>query len=239
MTSKAVKEFYNRKHKTTVQKSPPGLIGWTYTRLKRFETHRVSTAIYLINGGDRFLDMGMGGGVIIAECKKQNMFREYYGVDITPIVIRLARKEIKKTTGDVRGVKLQCLDLNEKLPYKNKYFSTITCIAVLEHIFDPYFTISEISRVLKKGGTLILEVPNLVWLPRRVSMLFGILPITAHGKGWDGGHLHYFTIKTTVDLLNAYGFSVVYSGCTGILSPVLNLAPSILGGNIIIKAIKE
>lgn len=45
------------------------------------------------------------------------------------------------------------------LPFENNFFDLILCNHVLEHIPDHEKAISELYRVLKKGGTLIAQVP--------------------------------------------------------------------------------
>ena len=45
------------------------------------------------------------------------------------------------------------------LPFENNFFDLILCNHVLEHIPDHEKAISELYRVLKKGGTLIVQVP--------------------------------------------------------------------------------
>ncbi len=42
------------------------------------------------------------------------------------------------------------------LPFKNEEFEVVLCAEVLEHLIDPKKAISEMRRVLKSGGTLIL-----------------------------------------------------------------------------------
>jgi hypothetical protein len=83
-----------------------------------------------------------------------------------------------------------------------------------------------------------LEVPNLVWLPRRLDVLLGRLPITGDEEGWDGGHLHYFTFSAVRRLLAECGFAVHSIGSTGIFPRVRNLWPTMLGGNIFVNARK-
>lgn len=53
------------------------------------------------------------------------------------------------------------LGVGEVLPFKDGTFDAVISIAVLEHVKDPFTCAKEISRVLKKGGTLISCIPFL------------------------------------------------------------------------------
>ncbi|TXT56335.1 MAG: SAM-dependent methyltransferase [Promethearchaeota archaeon] len=46
------------------------------------------------------------------------------------------------------------------LPYRDQTFDLISCLDVLEHIKDDSSAIREISRILKKGGLVIITVPH-------------------------------------------------------------------------------
>ena len=48
------------------------------------------------------------------------------------------------------------------LPFQDATFDTVLCNQVLEHVCEPHRLISEIERVLKPGGTLMLTTPQ-VW----------------------------------------------------------------------------
>ena len=45
------------------------------------------------------------------------------------------------------------------LPFKNEAFDAVIAQAVLEHVLDPGIVVSEITRVLKKGGIVYAETP--------------------------------------------------------------------------------
>ena len=50
------------------------------------------------------------------------------------------------------------------MPFEDARFDAALCIEVLEHTTDPRLLLTEIARVLKDGGTLLLTVP---WSARR------------------------------------------------------------------------
>jgi len=52
-----------------------------------------------------------------------------------------------------------CGDLT-KLPYRDNSFDFLSAIDVMEHIKDDDFAVSEISRVLKKNGIIVITVPH-------------------------------------------------------------------------------
>jgi SAM-dependent methyltransferase len=45
------------------------------------------------------------------------------------------------------------------MPFDNATFDNVLCIEVLEHSEDPQLLVAEISRVIRRGGTLLLTVP--------------------------------------------------------------------------------
>jgi len=56
-------------------------------------------------------------------------------------------------------------DLEEKLPFEDKTFDEVYCKSVLEHIRNLKTFISEIYRVLKKGGKLYVRTDHSGYMP--------------------------------------------------------------------------
>ncbi len=52
-----------------------------------------------------------------------------------------------------------CADL-KKLPYRNEFFDFISALDVLEHIKNDQIAVSEISRILKNAGIIVITVPH-------------------------------------------------------------------------------
>jgi SAM-dependent methyltransferase len=56
---------------------------------------------------------------------------------------------------------LDVLSLAAPLPFGSATFDTVLCTSVLEHVHDAEDVVSEIARVLKPGGRLIITIPFL------------------------------------------------------------------------------
>lgn len=69
--------------------------------------------------------------------------------------------------GDKKGIQTGKRDVSKidivsdiiKMPIKSESFDAVLCVEVLEHLPQPLEALKEISRVTKKGGTLILTAP--------------------------------------------------------------------------------
>jgi SAM-dependent methyltransferase len=96
--------------------------------------------------GDRLLDIGVGLGRLlrqVPECRR-------FGVDISFDYLNEAVQW---------GIEVCCAPA-EDLPYREEFFDVIVCTDVLEHVFDLNKAITNILRVLKKNGILIIRVPD-------------------------------------------------------------------------------
>ena len=60
-----------------------------------------------------------------------------------------------------QSVKPHAVMVAERLAVRSRTVDLILCIATLEHVMSPQAVLSEASRVLKKGGSIIVQVPSL------------------------------------------------------------------------------
>ncbi len=120
--------------------------------------------------------------------------------------------------------KCRIVDVNKKLPFKNKSFDLIWCSEVIEHLDNPEKSVREFKRILKKNGDLILTTPNSYCLIFRIMYLFGLSP----KKMQRNDHKHFFRIsdiKKAVSNSKIYGFFPYFilkfkiSRLVGLLSP--------------------
>lgn len=107
------------------------------------------------------------------------------------------------------------------LPIPAQQYDFVVLSEVIEHVFDTDFVLSEIHRVLKSNGVLVISTPNLASLINRFFLLFGLQPLytevssrkTTYGNPWrrDGkpaGHIRDITFRALVDLVRFNGFTV-------------------------------
>jgi glycosyltransferase involved in cell wall biosynthesis/SAM-dependent methyltransferase len=65
----------------------------------------------------------------------------------------------------------------DPFPYADASFDTVLCCELIEHLFgDPMFMMSEVNRILKPGGHLLLTTPNLGSLRAISGILQGYHP---------------------------------------------------------------
>lgn len=97
----------------------------------------------------RILDIGCGSGVFVEYLKNFNS--NIFGIDISPQILALLRQRNK-------GIQVAAADA-ARLPLKDNSFDLISLIDVLEHMDDDRKLISDIGRLLKPCGILLLSVP--------------------------------------------------------------------------------
>lgn len=125
------------------------------------------------------LDVGAGWGADLISISKSLVARGE-----TPEIFAVESYEPSRQYLKAAGIAATAVDIEkEPLPYPSKHFDVVICNQVLEHTKEIFWVVSELERVLKVGGTLILGVPNLASLHNRVSLLLGRQPPAIHVFG--------------------------------------------------------
>jgi SAM-dependent methyltransferase len=97
--------------------------------------------------GKRVLDCGCGTGIIGKQIKDRG--GDVIGIDISEELLKIASERIEVKQAD-----------GTDLPFEDGIFDFVVSSMVLMNIDDLDKAISEINRVLKPGGTLILAISN-------------------------------------------------------------------------------
>jgi glycosyltransferase involved in cell wall biosynthesis/SAM-dependent methyltransferase len=118
------------------------------------------------------------------------------------------------------GERFECeIDLfdaeKDCFPYDDAYFATVLCCELLEHLpADPMHMMSEIHRILKPEGHLVLTTPNVVSLRALAGILQGFHPqlfsayIRPKNGVVDARHAREYTPAEIRQLLENSGFEV-------------------------------
>jgi glycosyltransferase involved in cell wall biosynthesis/SAM-dependent methyltransferase len=130
------------------------------------------------------------------------------------------RRDHRRVVSD-EGVEFECvLDLfdaeKDRFPYDDGYFSTVLCCELIEHLFaDPMHLMSEVNRILRPGGHIVLTTPNIASLRAIAGLLQGYQPglfpsyIRPRENGQvDARHNREYTPREISALLNNSGFEV-------------------------------
>jgi len=91
---------------------------------------------------------------------------------------RIDHKSSVSSSGEVFECEIDHFDAEKHVyPYDDESFDTVLCCELIEHLFtDPMHMMSEINRILKSGGHLVLTTPNIGSLRAVSAILLGYHP---------------------------------------------------------------
>lgn len=200
--------------------------------LRGWPKNRVEAILHSVGTGDTLLDVGCGNGLLLYQLRKR--FKKLVGLEYSAHRLEQAKLNLS----DVNFVPL--LGSAEKMDEIAS--DSIDCVVsadTIEHVPDVYPAAAELFRVLRPGGILVINTPNIAFLKKRILLLIGRFPSTSQpneGLGsdilFDGGHLHYFTFRSLSLLLQRSGFAIERSIGFGKLGSIHNIYPPLLSGGV-------
>jgi len=102
---------------------------------------------------------------------ERGYIRRAHVVDFSPYMLELASANLAATGVDFRAH----LVADFPLPLESETCDLGLCYETIEHVWDRSALMSELARVLKPGGWMILTCPNVLWEPVHwFSAIFGI-----------------------------------------------------------------
>ena len=144
--------------------------------------------INLLPGGFQVLDIGCGTGWSTKELSKK--YTSAIGISIQPEEIKFAEEHNKNI-----HIEHFVMDMHELFKTWTNCFDAVYMREALEHSIAPFIALCEVNRVLKVGGSFMVNVPS---------------------QDWVDWHCHYFvpTEKQLKSLLDKTNFEIVRSGIT-------------------------
>jgi len=171
-------------------------------RKEIIETSRGRKAVcdMIPEGASRILEVGCGWGGILLRLQRDKGCTELFGVDmdaaavkgIGPFIDRVELRDIER--GEIFSAE-----------YKG-FFKYIILHDVVEHLFDPWLTMTRIREFLADDGLLIVATPNLHYWRIQHEIMSGRFP---YGPGvWHTGHLRWYTPVSLLNVLSIGGLEV-------------------------------
>ena len=164
---------------------------WSYAPIYERKMRWVDSVLAALPKEKRLLDVGAGEGALVERYRREG--RDILGVDAA-----YESTEVRKA------------DLLS-LPFEDGAFDAVLCLDVLEHVplLDQPKALSEIARVMKDDGLLVMSVPNLAHLHSRVKFFFaGRLTRTSAVERHPGDR----PVAEYLELLARCGFDVEHRG---------------------------
>lgn len=138
----------------------------------------------------RILDIGCATGTFLDAMRRRGW--DTYGVEINAEAANYAREHL--------GLKVFVGTLIDA-HYPDSFFDVVTMWNVLEHLHHPQATLFEISRIIRKKGTLVISLPNPDCIEAKIF-----------GRYWAGldapRHLYIYSRHTLQRALALAGFVV-------------------------------
>lgn len=152
-------------------------------------SRRLAAAFALaeVTPGMRILDVGCGRGEIVRQCAA--LGADAYGIDYAPVAMQLARQALEGgPAGKTPGGKTAVAQADAKnLPFPAAAFDRVLLFDIVEHLhpWELDEALSEVYRVLKPNGRIVIHTAPNVWydryaypVVRRFRLLTGADPAT-------------------------------------------------------------
>jgi len=162
----------------------------------------------LVGKKGKLLDIGSGRGELLIAAHEKG----WDAIGIEPSSSFAER--LRRAGVEIRQVPV------EQCGFESASFDVVILAAVLEHLYNPDETIREISRILRPGGALFLDVPN----EHGLYFQMGNLYLKLRQRDWvvnlaptfSPFHVFGFGSKSLRRLLSKYSFGIakwqVYGG---------------------------
>ncbi len=148
---------------------------------------------------DRLLDIATGTGFLAFEFAK-HVF-EVIGIDFTEEMLAIAKQY--KADNNIKNVAFESADV-ESLPFEDNCFDLVSCRFAFHHFLRPEKAMSEMTRVLKHGGKLVLSDITSSEDIKKSEYQNEMETIR------DPSHVKHYRPSEIVQMLNNLGFDILH-----------------------------
>ena len=144
------------------------------------------------------LDVGCATGRLLSQFAQAGC-QHLHGIDLAPKILEVAEKKLSEYDSSIQ---LRTADAEDEIPWPDNSFDVVTLTGVLHHFYRPLDALSEIHRVLRPNGHLVVIEPWLLPLLQQVTNLY--LLIIPHD-----GDCKFRSPQGVVRLLHSASFAEV------------------------------
>jgi 2-polyprenyl-3-methyl-5-hydroxy-6-metoxy-1,4-benzoquinol methylase len=157
-----------------------------------------------VASGERVLDVGCGDGRFAGELR---------GAGARVVAADVAEEPLRRARSRYVGLDVRLIPTCGRWPLEDSSFDVVWAGEVIEHVADTAGWLSEVRRVLRPHGRLLLSTPNLGLLTR----LHSALSPRAFETRFDplSDHLRFYTRRLLTRLLNEFRFQAIQVRATG------------------------
>jgi 2-polyprenyl-3-methyl-5-hydroxy-6-metoxy-1,4-benzoquinol methylase len=165
---------------------------------ERFLLERVQRERERLQRAPRVLDVGCGDGWFAAVLSRA-------GAEV--VALDAATEAVRRTLARQPGLDARVLDCEAGLPLADASFDVVWAGETIEHVADTAGCVSELRRVLRSGGVLLLSTPDHGPLTRlRLGVDRRAFEARLHPRS---DHLRFYTRRALYDLLADFRFEDV------------------------------
>lgn len=147
----------------------------------------------------KILDIGSADGTFSKVIWDKSKAKQIIGIDVLKTSVKWANNHWKKN----KHLKFQLGDAH-KLKFKSETFDAVVALEVLEHVYKPIDVLTEVRRVLKKGGYAIFLVPSDSNLFQCVWYLWR----KWRGRIWNDTHIQTYRNNYLLTVSKKAGFEI-------------------------------
>ena len=154
-----------------------------------------------VKDGSKVLEIGAGTGSMTIELKRNNNCH-VTALDIDP--------QFVERLGTICDAAYQ-IDLNDNSwpeALEDEKFDVVIAADILEHLWDPWHTLSQIRALIKEDGDIIISLPHVGHCVVSACLINGDFDYQDGGL-LDRTHIRFFGLKNIQSLINNAGLGIV------------------------------
>jgi O-antigen biosynthesis protein len=151
----------------------------------------------------KVLEIGCAGGATGKSLKESFPVQYYVGIEVSQEAANTAKKHLDRVIiADVEKT-----DLASEHGLMPGEFDLLLALDVLEHLYNPWDVLAELSRYLKPGGYVVASIPNIQNITIVEDLIKGNWQYQDAGI-LDATHMRFFTLEASKQMFNGAGLTI-------------------------------